>query len=290
MRILLTGGTGFFGSRFGAYYCGRHQLFLAGRRTLDICDPGETRRCVSAFGPDMVIHAAAMAETAYCQAHPDEARRVNVDGAVNVARAAGECGAKLVFISTEQVFNGNRNPGPYKETDGAVPDTVYGQNKLEAETLLRELLPELWVARFTWMFGPPHRGCASSPNILWDTLSKLLAGEKIYASPNEFRGMTYVWEMVENLEKLFSLPYGTYHLGAVNHRSRYETVRLIFDELGIPERAADLLVEDREKYAVPRDIRLDTGKARELGLCFTETGQALQKCIREYGMELKKIR
>lgn len=284
-KILLTGGQGFFCSRFARYHQKNYDIVALGRKDLDITDAALVMDKVMAEKPDYIIHAAANAVTDFCNKNPDIAHDINVSGAVNTAKAAAAAGAKLLFISSEQVFNGNENCGPYKEEDTAVPDTVYGQNKLEAESLLRGILPELWIVRFTWLFGMPEHNAGMANNILWDTLQHLIEGRRISASPNEFRGMTYVYEMVENVEKCFSLPYGTYHLGAENELSRYDTVAEIFRLLGVESRKAELLERDEKKYAArPRDVRLDTHKARQLGLTFTPTPKAIEKCLKEYHM------
>lgn len=284
-KILLTGGQGFFCSRFALYHQQNFEIVALGRRDLDITDESRVMDRIMAEKPDYIIHAAANAVTDFCNKNPEIAHEINVGGAVNTARAAAAIGAKFLFISSEQVFNGNENRGPYTEEDEAVPDTVYGQNKLEAEALLRKILPELWIVRFTWLFGMPERHGGMANNILWDTLQHLIKNRRISASPHEFRGMTYVYEMVENVEKCFSLPYGTYHLGAENHLSRYEIVAEIFRLLGAESRIPELLEKDALKYAGrPRDVRLNTQKAQKLGLVFTPTDKAIEKCLKEYRM------
>ena len=282
-KILLTGGRGFFASRFADFYRTSYEILAPGHKDLDVTDEASVQKLVKDFQPDVILHTAAVASTEYCNAHPDIAHRINVDGAVYLAGAAKENHAKMIFISSEQVFNGNAEAGPYKETDRAVPDTVYGQTKLEAEGRLKDILPELWIVRFTWLFGLPQRGCGMSGEILWGTLQSVLQNKQIRASKNEFRGMTYVHEMVENIVKLFSLPYGTYHLGAENLKSRYEIVQEILEEMGLSDRLPELLTEDTVKYAArARDIRLDTAKACAAGLVFSDTSTAIRKCLKEY--------
>ena len=287
-KILITGGRGFFSSRLAKYYKDKYIIYAPGRNELDITNGKDVVQMFEDFKPDIVIHAAAIAVTDFCNKNPEKAHIINVDGAVNVAQACKKIGAKLVFISSEQVFNGNKESGPYSEEDKAVPDTVYGQNKLEAEGLLKDILNELWIVRFTWLFGIPERNCGMSNNILWDTISKIMKNEKIIVSSNEFRGMTYVYNMIENFEKLFMSPYGTYHLGSINNNSRYEVVKKIFIKLGLEKRLDELVVEDREKYAQnPRDIRLDTSKAEKAGMTFYSTDEALEICIKESGLYIK---
>ncbi|MCG7586436.1 sugar nucleotide-binding protein, partial [Photobacterium sp. OFAV2-7] len=127
-KILLTGANGFFGTRFIKAYQHQFDIYATDVEQLDITDKEQVMATFAEIQPDYVIHAAAIAVTDFCNKHPDIARKVNIDGAVNVAEACRQYGSKLVFISTEQVFNGNKEPGPYSETDTPVPDTVYGQN------------------------------------------------------------------------------------------------------------------------------------------------------------------
>lgn len=287
-KILLTGGNGFFCGRFKERYAHEYEILSTDKDELDITNSNDVNKVFNIFKPDYVIHAAAIALTDFCNKNPELAHKVNVEGAINVAKACKEVNAKMIFISTEQIFNGNKEAGPYDENYVAVPDTVYGQNKLEAEGLLEEILDELWIVRFTWQFGIVERNLNMAANILWEVVTLAMKNEKIYASPNEFRGMGYVHEMIENFNKIWNLPYGTYHLGSENDMSRYEVVKHILTEMGLENRIDELLVKDVEKYKDhPRDVRLNTSKAKEHGLVFSNTKDALSKCIQEYKLKLR---
>lgn len=286
-KILITGGRGFFASRFAHYYKDQYEILAPTKAEMNVSDQQDIMEKFQAFKPDYVIHTAAIAVTDYCNQNPGMAYKINVEGAISIAKATKAVGAKLVFISTEQIFNGNQNSGPFKETDEAKPDTVYGQNKLEAENLIKEIIDELWIVRFTWLFGMPEKNCGMSGNIFWETIASILKNEKISVSPHEFRGVTYVYEMVEAVNKIFTVPYGTYHLGSENNKSRYEITKEIFCGLGLDHRIQELVVEDKEKYKKKnRDIRLDNQKAKSYGIVFSNSRDAIQKCIAEYGLKL----
>ncbi|GAM70583.1 dTDP-4-dehydrorhamnose reductase [Vibrio ishigakensis] len=164
-KILITGAKGFFGTRFINRYQNEFEIAGLDVQQLDITDKTAVDATFAELKPDYVIHAAAIAVTDFCNQHPDVAHKVNVQGAINVANACKASGSKLVFISTEQVFNGNPEAGPYTEQDTPVPDTVYGQNKLEAESELKSILEEMWILRFTWLFGLPERN--TTINRMW---------------------------------------------------------------------------------------------------------------------------
>ncbi|SDY40609.1 SDR family oxidoreductase [Eubacterium barkeri] len=284
-KIMLTGGKGFFCSRLVDFYRDKYDFLVTDKEELDITDEQAVYACVKSFQPEIIIHAGAVAVTDFCNKNPEIAHQINVDAAVYIANAAKDNHAKLIFLSSEQVFNGNTEGILFKEEDPAVPNTVYGENKLEAEQRLKEILDELWIVRFTWMFGMPERNKNLSNGILWETITKLMNQEKIVASKREFRGMTYVYEMIENFEKLFEFPYGTYHLGSQNALSRYDIVKGIIEKLGLGEHLDDLLEEDTEKYLNQnRDVRLNTDKATQLGMTWSTTKAALEKCIDEYRM------
>lgn len=281
-KIILTGGKGFFCTRLAKYYKGEYEILSLGKDQLDITQRERVLAILKEFKPDYVIHAAAVAVTDFCNQNPKIAHKINVDGSINVALACKEVSAKTIFISSEQVFNGNKENGPYDEDSKPVPDTVYGQNKLEAEGALKDILDELWILRFSWMFGLPKEGFGITSNIMWDTISAILKEEMIKAPVNEYRGMTYVKEMVENFQKIFNIPYGTYNIGSENELSRYDVVKLIIEELGLSNKLNSLLEKDTEKYKnYNRDIRLNTEKITNEGIIFSTTEEGIKKCIRE---------
>jgi dTDP-4-dehydrorhamnose reductase len=287
-KILITGGYGFFASRFKDFYSSQYDILAVDKDILDIQDEEKVMNFIKNYKPEYIIHTAAIASTGFCNKNPEIAHSVNVKGTVNVAKAAKEAGSKLVFISTEQVFNGNKDRGPYTEDDKANPDTVYGQNKLEAEEKIREIIDELWVLRFTWLFGLPERGKGINPNIVWGVIKSLQKGEKIDVSDNEYRGLTYVYDLLGQFSKIFDLPYDTYHVGSKNEYSRYEIVNFILEELGLEERIEKVVNKNTEKYAKKaRDIRLNTDKIRGHGVKFLDTKEAIKKCLSDFNYDLK---
>ncbi|NOY07667.1 MAG: NAD(P)-dependent oxidoreductase [Spirochaetes bacterium] len=284
-KILLTGGNGFFGTRFTRHYNNLFQILSTDVSDLNILNKSDVNTAMRIFKPDIVIHAAAVALTDYCNKNPEKCREINVTGALNVAEACKKNRAKLIFLSSEQVYNGNTNRGPFTETDTPHPDTIYGENKLEAENLLKKTLEELWILRFTWMFGVPQKGLPVVNNILWDTVKSIMAGRTIHAPVNEYRGLTNIDKLIDRFYKIFELPFGTYHVGSANNISRYKIVKLIFKELGLEERTGELLIEDTEKYKDnPRDVRLNTEKLKKHGIIFKDSAVSLKECIRDYSL------
>lgn len=281
-RVLLTGGNGFIGTRFREAHKHNFEILSTDVSELNILEEEKVLDALNLFKPDYVIHAAAIALTDFCNQNPEKCYAINVTGAANIARACKATGARMIFLSTEQVFNGNPEGGPYKESDTPVPDTMYGKNKLEAEGLIKEILDDLIILRFTWMFGVPERFCPVVNNVFWDTIKAVMKGETQKVPANEYRGLTYVNEMMDQFDKIMALPPGTYHVGSKNDKSRYEIVCLILKEMGLENRIDELIIKDEEKYAdCARDARLDTSLIQSLGIKFSESSEAVAKCVSE---------
>lgn len=286
-KILITGGQGFLGSRFEKMWSHAYTVLTPGSREFDVTDEQFVDEYILREKPDYIIHAAGIPNQQFCIDHPEKARAVNVEGALHVARACRKVGAKLIFFSTEQVFNGCKEPGPYREDSPACPNTVYGENKLEVERELPGILDEYWVVRLTWLFGLPEKNCKMGSNILWDTVQSLVKNEVIRTTEYEFRGMSDVDEICRQLVALFALPYGIYHFGSTNDYGRYEIVKYIMQELGVEkQRIENMLIADNSKYSADnvRDLRLDTTKARELGITFTPTKEAITRCLKQFSI------
>lgn len=285
-RIFITGNRGFFGTRFESLFCHDHTILGVDRDEVDIVDAGAVEGAVASFRPDLVIHAAAITATDFSNKHPELTRSINVDGAVNVARAAEKSGAKLLFFSTEQVFNGNPEPGPYNEDHEPVPNTMYGETKLTAEGRLREIIDKLWILRFTWMCGLPERNMPVNPNVVWDAVRIAMEGRRVPVVANEYRGITWGYDMLSAVMRVPEIPYGTYHIGSHNDLGRYDLMRRILGELGVSDHRIDSLVEpDRAKYADnPRDVRLDTSRIAHHGITFEESIVAIRRGLQEFGM------
>lgn len=132
-KILITGSSGFLGSRLAYYYRDRFELLLPSHAELNVSREEAVRAYMEENRPDIVVHCAALSNTWYCEQHPEESHRVNVQGTVRIAKACKLTGAKLIFMSSDQVYNGTPLLGALKEEDVLQPVNIYGQHKLECE-------------------------------------------------------------------------------------------------------------------------------------------------------------
>jgi dTDP-4-dehydrorhamnose reductase len=120
-------------------------------RPLDITDPTQIRECLAEISPKTIYLAAALTHVDYCEDHPEEAATRNLNGPKEIAREAARRGAKLVFYSTEYVFDGKN--GPYDEEAKTAPLSVYGRTKLAAEQAIGEICADYLIVRTTVVYG-----------------------------------------------------------------------------------------------------------------------------------------
>ena len=107
IKMLITGARGFLGVRVAQYYAGHYEVIAIGHEEMDISDLESVRRQFGQHRPDVVIHCAAISDTGYAERHPGESFAVNVLGSEHVARACAEVGGKLLYMSSDQIYNGN---------------------------------------------------------------------------------------------------------------------------------------------------------------------------------------
>ena len=191
---MIIGGTGLLGKALVREWSGDEVLPL-GSRDVDIRAAAQVRQMVEKERPEWIVLAAAYTDVDGCESDPRRAFEVNRDGAVNVAEAAKSFGAKLLFLSSDYVFDGKKS-SPYETGDGRNPQGVYGRSKAEAEVRLLEILPEACIARTSWLFGI---GGKCFP----DTILKLAASRPALDVVNDQRGCpTYTVDLARAIIQL----------------------------------------------------------------------------------------
>ena len=150
--ILITGSTGFVGGRVVSSLQGKCNLLTPGHNELDVTSAEDVDSYISEKRPDVILHLAAISNTGYCEEHPEESFLVNVTSVENLANAASRYGAKLVFFSSDQVYNGNFEEGFLSEDLPLKPENHYGRHKLLAEQRALAICKDTVALRATWMY------------------------------------------------------------------------------------------------------------------------------------------
>jgi dTDP-4-dehydrorhamnose reductase len=224
MRIVITGAYGQLGRSLQNVLVG-HEILL-----VDLPEHDITRldiiAAIAAFQPDVVIHAGAFTDVDGCELDPDAAYMVNALGTRNVAVACQRCDAPMLYVSTDYVFDGQKE-GPYSEFDEPNPINVYGRSKLIGERIVRDLLSRFYIVRTAWLYAQ------GGNNFVAKILS--LAGERDELSvvTTEVGSPTYAPDLAEAIVRLIEYPlYGIYHLVNEGSCSRYEFASKILEFAG----------------------------------------------------------
>ena len=151
MKITIFGATGLLGKALMREWR-EDQVTGLSSKDADIRDPQQVAKAVERSRPDWIVLAAAYTDVDGCETNRERAFAVNRDGAANVARAAKEHGSRLLFLSTDYVFDGSKIT-PYEVGDPRAPQSVYGRSKAEAEMRLENILPNCCIVRTSWLFG-----------------------------------------------------------------------------------------------------------------------------------------
>ena len=226
MKTLILGATGLLGKALMREWTGDEVVGL-GSKDVDIRDAVRVREVVQQTRPDWIVLAAAYTDVDGCESNADLAFAVNRDGALNVAEAAKACGSKLLFFSSDYVFDGKKK-SPYETGDVRNPQSVYGRSKAEAEVRLLEVLPEVCIARTSWLFGT---GGKCFP----DTILKLAASRPVLNVVDDQRGCpTYSVDLARAIMGLCRQnAQGILHITNAGDCSWFELAREIVKGAGL---------------------------------------------------------
>ena len=286
MRVLVTGSRGQLGFDVMQELSSRgHEAIGCDLPELDITDGAAVMRLMKEVRPDAVIHCAAW--TAVDAAEDEENREkvfaVNAEGTRNVAKAAAETGAKLLYLSTDYVFDGQgTTPWKADETHFA-PLNVYGKSKLMGERAVRELAARHFIVRIAWVFGLHGKNFVRTMLSLSKTHPSLRVVNDQVGTP------TYTPDLSRLLVDMIETDkYGTYH--ATNeggYISWYDFACAIFEEAGVKVDVTPVTTEEYglSKAARPFNSRLDKSKLVENGFSpLPDWRDALKRYIKELSL------
>jgi len=251
MRVTVFGASGLLGRALISEWASgpqtpgadRDQVVGLSSRDADIRDASQVRAAIQRSNPDWIILAAAYTDVDGCEGDPERAFAVNRNGAVNVAQAAGAAGAKLLWLSSDYVFDGTKN-SPYEIGDRRNPQSIYGRSKAEAEEQLLETLPSVCVVRTSWLFG---MGGKCFP----DTILKLAASRSNLQVVNDQRGCpTYTPDLARAIIGLCRKDAGgIVHVTNQGDCTWYEFARAIIAGAGVSTAVAPCTTEQMPRPA-----------------------------------------
>lgn len=271
-RLLVTGGNGFVAGSVIHQVppgCELHVLsrtHAAPRRAnhrahrLDPSNSDVLAKLFDEVQPQALIHTAALADIDYCEAHPDEARAVNVELTRALAGLCAKHQTRMIFCSTDTVFDGEH--APYSEEAAPGPLNAYAQTKVEAEELVKALAPRSAIARLSLVVGLPVLGAGNS--FLPKMVASLRAGRAVEVPAREVRTPIDVLTAGRALLELAANDFiGTLHLAGNDSLSRLEMTKRIAVQFGLSPEL--VLPTDPATIAGraprPRDVSLNNRQA-----------------------------
>jgi dTDP-4-dehydrorhamnose reductase len=287
-RLLVTGGSGFLGSRIVRHYEGSYQVLVPRHGELDICDAASVTEYFRRKRPDLVVHCAGVSDTAYTQEHPQEAYRINVEGTQNLAQACAQTGAKLIYCSSDQVYFGSDSEEAHREDESLVPAGEYGRQKLEAEERCQSICPDSVGLRLCWMYDTARLSEREHGNFMVALLEAIRENRELTYPVHDYRGITDVNLVVEKMEQAFALPGGIYNFGSENSYNTYETVRMLLEQCGY--RTGPLHSNETAFAEKPRNIRVNMEKAASHGIVFPQTLERLVWVLKNQTGAKEKLR
>ncbi|HCG7674274.1 TPA: dTDP-4-dehydrorhamnose reductase [Vibrio parahaemolyticus] len=256
MRVLVTGSKGQVGYCLAELLSNEENVALLAvdREDLDITNQEAVNEVVKAFKPTIIINAAAHTAVDKAEQEVEVSYAINRDGPKFLAEAAQDIGAAILHISTDYVFEGNKE-GEYVEDDATNPQGVYGASKLAGEIAVAEVCDKHVILRTAWVFGEHGNNFVKTMLRLAATRNELsIVGD-------QFGGPTYAGDIAKALVEIAkkisndeSVEYGVYHYSGLPHVSWYEFADTIFDNAikqGIMHNKPTLSSITTEQYPTP---------------------------------------
>ena len=215
-----------------------HEVTATTRVECDVTDRSAVDRAVRHARPDVVINCAAYTDVDGAERDPEAALRVNADGARNVAAAAAEREAAVLYVSTDYVFDG-RKGSAYVESDEPNPLSSYGASKLAGEVDTAVVNPQHYIVRSSWLFG------TAGPNFVTTMLDLGERESQVVVVRDQVGSPTYTAHLAEGLVRLIATQaFGLHHMAAGGQCSWYDFAVAIFEQAGVDCRVLSTTTEE----------------------------------------------
>lgn len=282
MRLLVVGGSGLLGYKIARFAVKKHETFFtfnyrrariegATAIRLDKCNRTVTLNMIKKIKPDVVVDTAALHSVDYCETHPTEAWKVNVAGTRNIVDGCKQVDSKMIFLSTDYVFNGKE--GYYSEDDTPDPLNYYAKTKLEAENIVKSTGIPYVIARPSVIYGWNPSEIAGSKSssgksmnfVIW-ALGKLRNGQDIKVVNDQYGSPTLADNLAEVLLVMASSSEeGVYHTAGKSCINRYNFTLKIAETFHLDKDSIRPVTSDVFKQVAERPKRccLNVTKAED---------------------------
>ncbi len=286
MKILIVGVNGQLGTDCMKIFSGNHQTVGLDIPQIDIGSKESVDNTVLAEKPDVIINCAAFTAVDACETEKELAERINADGPAYLAQAAEENGCRLVHISTDYVFSGNKPiPEYYLEDDPTEPLSQYGITKLAGEKAALKYCRNTVCLRTAWLYS------GYGKNFLKTMLRMALSDpEKAFTIVNDQYGsLTWSHTLARQIEKILETDLtGIIHTTSEGYSTWYEAACYFLDTMNIPHNFQPCKTEDYPTPAHrPANSNLENGVLKKEGISvFVDWKQDVDRFVKEFKQEL----
>ena len=291
MKILLLGSKGMLGSECQKVLSQEFEIIAPEKKDLDIVSWDKVIDKLQRTDPKIVLNCAAITDIDSCESHREAymVRKINVEGPRNLAQGAARFSCKIIHISSEHVFSGQKGiPQPYFEDDPPDPISVYGKTKMESEIAIKDNLSNHLIIRSAWLYGSQGRNFVKS--LVSDALNK--KGKKSLKVPNDQYGSpTWAYRLALQIRDLIRADArGTYHASSEGPCSRIECAQYIVDKLNLKVSLQPCDTSDLpQKARRPLNCILENRLLKKQGLnIMPDWKEDLSTFLEQFGEQLVK--
>lgn len=271
MKFFITGGSGLLGERLATIASNDDEIVLSHnsnptKNTIkcDITDKNEVEKVINKNKPDTIVHCAAMTDVDLCEDEIDIAYRINSDGTRNMAQAAENIGAKIIYVSTDFVFDGDK--GYYSEDDEVNPLGIYAKSKYDGEVQLKKYSTNWAIARVSVLYGWHKKA-----NFTTWVINQLRSNNSINIVTDQINSPTYADNAGEAIFEIAKQDKnGIYHTAGNDRINRFDFTQKIAEAFNLNKDLINPTTSDKfiQKAPRPRDSSLNVNKIKK-GLGFT---------------------
>ncbi len=240
-RILICGGDGQLGSDLTRLLEKDHPVTSMDLE-LDITDPSAVSAALDRIRPAIIINCAAFTAVDACESHKELSHKVNAEGPANLAAAGAERGRRLIHISTDYVFDGEKSPpAPYDEEDAVNPLSWYGKTKLAGEEAIRRGIENHLILRTSWLYGV--RGANFLKTMLRLALSD--PDREIRVVNDQYGSPTWSWRLAQQIQALLPIDCrGVRHATSEGCCTWFELASAFLEKMDVPHTLAPIPTEE----------------------------------------------
>ncbi len=250
MKIVILGGNGQLGKEFENFLKNKAEIYSFSHSELDILNQELLTKKIQEIKPEVVINCSAYTKVDKAEEEKEECIKVNAIGAKNVSYASYKVGAKVVYFSSDYIFDGEKG-NPYTELDNPNPLSIYGKSKLWGEVYTKEKNPNFLILRISWLYGIYGKNFVK-------TIIKKAKEEKELRIVNDQKGSpTYTLDVVKQTWELIKRDkVGIYHSTNQGETTWYEFAKKIIEKLNVKTKISPIKTEEyptlakRPKYSV----------------------------------------